>query len=396
MKAVVRFSDRVPGDLAPNRLTAALEALRAAGTAIVDLTVSNPTRVGLRYPVDLLAPLGEAGGLRYEPQPFGLAEARAAVSADYARRGLAVAAGRIALTASTSEAYSLLFKLLCDPGDRVLVPRPSYPLFEHLSRLDAIDAVPYDLEYHGVWTIDLDSVRAAAAAGARALLLVSPNNPTGSLVGREDLEAVAAICDAEGMAIVGDEVFADYPLDPDSDRVSGVLAQDRVLTFALGGLSKSVGLPQVKLGWIAAGGPAGAVTDALARLEMVADTYLSVSTPVQLAAARLLERGAVVRRQIQDRIAANYSRLHELAAAHPACRALRAEGGWSAVIQVPATRSEEALVLDLLQRRQVLAHPGYFFDFPREAFLVVSLLPPEPVFADGVARLLAEADAPAA
>ncbi|MDE3154961.1 MAG: pyridoxal phosphate-dependent aminotransferase [Acidobacteriota bacterium] len=393
MRDLPRFSGRVPAELAPNRLTAALEAARAAGARILDLTVTNPTRVGFRYPDDLLVPLGATGGLRYDPAPFGLAAARDAVAADYARRGLTVPPGRIALTASTSEAYSLLFKLLCDPGDRVLVPRPSYPLFEHLCRLDAVEAVPYELEYHGLWDVDPESVRAAARGGARVLLLVSPNNPTGSLVGPADLEVLAEVCAAAGMAIVGDEVFADYLLDPDPARAGGVLAQERVLTFALGGLSKSVGLPQVKLGWIAAGGPAAAVADALARLEIVADTYLSVSTPVQLAAAQLLARGAVVRQQIQDRIAANYARLHELAAAHPACRVLRAEGGWSAVIQVPATRSEEALVLDLLGRQQVLAHPGYFFDFPREAFLVVSLLPRAEVFAEGAGRLLAEADA---
>jgi aspartate/methionine/tyrosine aminotransferase len=301
-------------------------------------------------------------------------------------------ADRIVLTASTSEAYALLFKLLCDPGDRILVPRPSYPLFEYLSRLDAVQAVPYDLEYHGVWTIDVDELARRAEEGARAILVVSPNNPTGSFLRQGDFEQLLDLCAAREIAIIGDEVFADYLLDADSTRVSSVLTQTRVLTFGLGGLSKSVGLPQVKLGWIGISGPDATVTDeALARLEIICDTYLSVSTPVQHAAASLLAAGAIVREQIQARVAANYSALHDLAAAHPECRVLRAEGGWYAVVQVPATRSEERLVLDLLRRRHVLVHPGYFFDFPREAFLVLSLLPPGEIFVEAARQLLAEA-----
>jgi len=392
----VHFSGRVPSDLAPNRLAAGLEALRRAGVPLLDLTVSNPTRAGLAYPDGLLARLADAGGLVYEPAPFGLPDARAAVSADFARRGLTVPPDRIVLTASTSEAYSLLFKLLCDPGDRVLVPRPSYPLFEHLSRLDAVRVEPYDLEYHGVWTIDLGSVERAAGEGTRAVLLVSPNNPTGSCLKRDELDALAGLCEARGLALIGDEVFADYPLDPDPGGAAGVLAQDRALTFGLGGLSKSVGLPQLKLGWIGVGGPPPLVAGALARLEVICDTYLSVATPVQRAAADLLARGAAVRQRIQDRIAVNYSALHELTSAHPSCRVLRAEGGWYAVVQVPATRSEEALVLDLLNRQHVVVHPGYYFDFPREAFLIVSLLPAPQPFAEAVGRLLVEAEASAA
>jgi aspartate/methionine/tyrosine aminotransferase len=272
----------------------------------------------------------------------------------------------------------------------VLVPRPSYPLFEYLSRLDGVRAVPYDLEYHGVWTMDVDALARRAEEGARAILIVSPNNPTGSFLRQDDFERLLDLCAARGIAIVGDEVFADYPLDPDSSRVPSVLTQDRALTFGLGGLSKSVGLPQVKLGWIGVSGPRASVDEALARLEIICDTYLSVSTPVQQAAASLLSAGAIVREQIRDRVSANYSALHDLAAQHPSCRVLRAEGGWYAVVQVPATRSEERLVLDLLRRRQVLVHPGYFFDFPREAFLVVSLLPPGDRFVEAAGRMLAE------
>lgn len=388
---MLSFSRRVPADRQPNQLTTERAALAAAGVPILDLTVSNPTRAEIVYPDTLLQALASPAGLRYEPAPFGLASAREAVATDFSRRGLDVPASRIVLTASTSEAYGLLFKLLCDPGDRILVPRPSYPLFDYLSRLDAVSAVPYDLEYHGVWTIDVEALARRAEEGARAILVVSPNNPTGSWLRQDDFDRLLDLCAARNIAIIGDEVFADYPLDADSTRVSSVLAQDRVLTFGLGGLSKSVGLPQVKLGWIGVRGPGATVDEALARLEIICDTYLSVSTPVQHAAASLLSAGAIVREQIHARVSANYSALHDLAAAHPACRVLRAEGGWYAVVQVPATRSEERLVLDLLRRRHVLVHPGYFFDFPREAFLVVSLLPPGEAFVEAARRLLAEA-----
>ena len=345
--------------------------------------------MGLDYPDDLLAPLAASRGLVYAPQPFGTIEARCAVAAEYARRGVHVGAERIALTASTSEAYSLLFKLLTCPGDEVLVPRPSYPLFELLTSLDGVVPRPYDLEYHGVWAIDVASLERAWTSRTRAVLIVTPNNPTGSFVSCDELERLAGVCAAHGAAIIADEVFADYELDRGIARTAASpLTRQDVLVFALGGLSKSVGLPQVKLGWIAAGGPDRLVSEALERLEIVCDTYLSVSTPVQLAAAELLERGASVRNQIQNRIVSNYDRLRELAAGSPSCSVLAAGGGWYAVLQVPTVRPEEELVLDLLDRDGVLAHPGYFFDFPRESFLIVSLLPPPAQFAAGIERVL--------
>jgi aspartate/methionine/tyrosine aminotransferase len=379
------FSSRLPSDLTPNAAARALDSRRARGARVIDLTESNPTRVGLDYPPDLLAPLASARGLQYEPQPLGLIAAREAVSNDFRRRGLTVGADRIALTSSTSEAYSLLFKVLCDPGDTVLVPRPSYPLFEHLTRLDAVHAVPYDLEHHGAWRIDTENVKARLGQ-ARAVLVVSPNNPTGSFLHRADLEALVELLSERATALIGDEVFADYPLDA-APHAASVLAQERVLTFALGGLSKSVGLPQVKLGWVAAGGPAPLVDAFLRRYEVAADAYLSVSTPVQLAVATLLERGAVIRRLIQERIRRNLHALRVAAARVPATRVFDVEGGWSAVVEVPALRPEESIVLDLVVEDGVVVHPGFFYDFPREAFLVLSLLVDPETFDDGVSRL---------
>jgi aspartate/methionine/tyrosine aminotransferase len=384
---------RLQADLAANRLTNAVGRMRVRGRPYIDLTEANPTTAGLEYPPDLLAPLADARGLVYVPEPFGSPDARAAVAREYERRGVAVAADRIVLTASTSEAYSVLFKLLCEPGDEVLVPRPSYPLFEHLAALDAVVARPYDLDFHGAWALDGASLDRAASPRLRAVLTVSPNNPTGSFVKPDELDRIADLCAPSGAAIISDEVFADYELSEGATSAAGqVLARDDVLAFSLGGLSKSVGLPQLKLGWIAAAGPDRLVGDALARLELICDTYLSVSTPVQVAAPELLRRGGRVREQIASRISANYRWLQERAGATPSCRVLDAEGGWYGVIQVPSFTSEEELVLELLEGRGVLAHPGYFFDFPRESYLVVTLLAPPSSFAEGVGRIFGHFD----
>jgi alanine-synthesizing transaminase len=386
------FSSRFPADLAANPLMAAARTRRARGEAFTDLTESNPTRAGFDYPTDLLAGLGDARGLRYAPSPLGAAEARRAIAADYARQGLSVPPGRIVLTASTSDSYSMLFRLLANAGDEVLVPRPSYPLFDHLTRLDLLVSRPYDLDIDGSWSIDFVSLEDAVTSRTRAVLLVSPNNPTGSFVAAAEIDRLAAICGPRGIAIIADEVFADYELEPGAAARAGrVSARTDVLSFALGGLSKSVGLPQVKLGWMAVGGPDGLVAAALERLELVCDTYLAVSTPVQHAAAGLLDRGAAVRSQIASRVVANYRALQAAVVGTPSCRALDSDGGWYAVLQVPSLESEEDLVLRLLDDG-VLAHPGYFFDFPRESYLIVSLLPPEASFADGVSRVLRHFD----
>jgi alanine-synthesizing transaminase len=363
--------------------------MRQDGRAILDLTESNPTRAGFSYPTDLLAPLADPRGLAYRPRPLGHDAARTAVADDFGRRGISVDADRVALTASTSEAYSLLFKLLCDAGDEVLIPQPSYPLFEHLTQLDAVSAVPYRLEYHGRWVLDMASVEAALTARTRALLLVNPNNPTGSHVSASDLDAIATLCSSRGIPIISDEVFADYHLEPhEPDRRGRLTDRTDVLGFTLGGLSKTVGLPQVKLGWIVVSGNDSDVEPTMSRLELACDTYLSVSTPVQLAAAEILVRGTEVRQQIQARIRANFARCRDLVGASPACSLLHAEAGWYAVLQVPSLMSEEDLMLAVLTEDSVLTHPGYFFDFARESFLIVSLLTPEDLFVEGVSRVL--------
>ncbi len=387
------FSDRVPRELAANRLTTAIASMRADGRAFIDLTESNPTRAGFEYPPDLLAPLGDTRALTYAPSPLGTDDAREAVARDYARQGINVSPDRIVLTASTSDAYSMLFKLLADAGDDVLVPRPSYPLFDHLARLDLVAVRPYDLDIHGGWSIDFSSVERALTPRTRAILIVSPNNPTGSFVGADELDRLAAFCAPKRIAIVADEVFADYELTAGAAARAGRAATRRdVLAFSLGGLSKSVGLPQVKLGWMALGGPDALVRAALERLEHVCDTYLSVSTPVQVAAARLLERGAAIRSQIAARVAENYRSLIALGSRTPSCRVLPSDGGWYAVLHVPSLESEEELVVRLLTVDGVLMHPGYFFDFPRESFLVASLLPPVGAFTDGIGRMLRHFD----
>ena len=383
------FSSRIPANLAANRLSAAIAERRAQRLPIVDLTLSNPTRAGFEYPADLLRPLAASRALAYEPEPFGLRDAREAVARDYERQHRSVPPDRIVLTASTSDAYSQLFKLLADAGDEVLVPRPSYPLFDHLSRLDLVETRPYDLDLHARWSIDFASLERALTPLTRAVLIVSPNNPTGSFLTPAELDRLAALCAPRGIAIVADEVFADYELEPGAaSRRADVLGRRDVLVFSLGGLSKSIGLPQVKLGWMAVAGPDALVDAALARLELVCDTYLAVSTPVQVAAADLLERGAAVRAQIAARVAANYRQLTTLLPHAPACGVVPGSGGWYGVMHVPSLEPEEDLAVRLLTTEGVLVHPGYFFDFPRESFLVVSLLPPEALFGDALARVL--------
>lgn len=384
------ISSRLPKSLEQNAVARAIDAKRRSGASIIDLTETNPTSAGFTYPRELLQPLADARGLEYDPQPLGLWSARAAVAADFRRRGIVISADRVALTSSTSEAYALLFKLLCDAGDGVMVPHPSYPLFEHLTQLESIAAIPYALEYHGSWRVDVESIARAATDRVRAILIVSPNNPTGSFLHRDDLDAISNLARERGWAIIGDEVFADYPLDP-APHAAHVLPGADVLTFSLGGLSKSAGLPQLKLGWIGVGGPQADVDRALAAYEIIADTYLSVSTPVQAAAADLIEHGTAIRAQILTRVRRNLETLRTLAASHPASDVLKVEGGWSAVIQVPQIRSEEALVLELLDKDAVLVHPGYFFDFAREAYVVVSLLVDPPKFDRAIARVLARA-----
>ena len=386
------FSRRTAWSAAPNRIAAALEQRRRSGRPVLDLTETNPTQVGLPMPgAEIRAALADAGALRYEPTPFGHAAARAAVAAYH--RG-AVPPEHVVLTASTSEAYALLFKLLCDPGDRVLVPVPSYPLFEYLAALENVRTVPYPCAWEDDgWFVDFAALEQRLDDRTRALLVVSPNNPTGAMLRREEAERLLAPCRDHGLALIADEVFADHVLTDAPSRVRSLAGRDEALVFVLGGLSKTCLLPQLKAAWIAASGPAGLLDEALARLEIVADTYLSVNTPVQLALPRLLALRDVIRPRVMTRLTANRDTL-EQALRGSAATPLPIDGGWSAVIRVPRHPGEEERTLRLLERHGLRVHPGFFFDFPAEAFLVVSLLVPEDGFARGIAMLAADADVP--
>jgi len=365
------FGSRLDWNLQANRLSALLKTK----AHVLDLTESNPTRAGFEYPGrEILDALADPRALRYDPEPRGLLSARQAVAAYYGN----VPASRIILTASTSEAYAYLFKLLCDPGDEILSPRPSYPLFEFLAGLESVRVVQYPLRYDGVWHIDFDSLESAITPRTRAIVIVNPNNPTGSFVKRGEWFRLQSF----GIPILSDEVFSDYAFFSDESRIQTVTETAEGVTFSMSGLSKIAALPQMKLGWIVAGGPGH--EDALERLELIADTYLSVATPVQIALPRLLDASVAVRAQILDRTRLNLALLRRSTVP------LHVEGGWYAIVQVPRTRSEEEWALTLLDRRDVLVQPGFYFDFESEAFLVLSLLTPPDVFSEGVRRMLEE------
>jgi aspartate/methionine/tyrosine aminotransferase len=386
------FSRRVPQQLAPNALTRRMDELRARGEPVIDLTVSNPTRAGIEYPREaIVSALADPASLVYDPDPRGNASARVAI-ANYYRdaHGVAIDADDVVLTASTSEAYAWLFKLLADPGDRVLAPQPSYPLFELLASGESITHDPYSLAYDGAWHLDVASLAAHATPQTRAVLVVHPNNPTGSFTKRDERDRLSAFCAERDLALVVDEVFADYAFAPDPRRVPSFADETRALTFVLSGLSKVVGLPQLKLGWIALAGPHSLRRDARQRLELIADTFLSVGTPIQLACERLLALREPIQAAIVERVRANRASAQRLLEASPTTplHALHVEGGWYLVLRAPAVHTSEAWALDLLERERVFVHPGYFFDFPSEAHLVVSLLTPEDSFREGFTRLV--------
>jgi len=379
------FSSRLNWSLRPNRLSALLEEKRAAGADVLDLTESNPTRAGFAYPqAEILTALADTDALRYHPSPRGLDSAREAVAGYYRDRGTKILVENILLTASTSEAYAYLFKLLANPGDEILAPRPSYPLFEFLADLESVHIRQYPLRYDGVWHVDFDALEQAITPRTRAIVVVNPNNPTGSFLKRAELDVLDSLAAERGLAILSDEVFRDYAFADEGDRVSTLAGERQALTFSMSGLSKIAGLPQMKLGWIVASGPRRA--EALEALELIADTYLSVSTPVQVALSRLLALSGGITEQIRQRTASNLARLRETMLGS-AATLLRTEGGWYAVLQVGRSRSEEEWTLKLLGESNILVQPGFFFDFESEAFLVLSLLPEPAKFAEGVSRL---------
>jgi alanine-synthesizing transaminase len=383
------FSSRTNWSLTPNRLSELLRECRARGLPILDLTESNPTRCGFALNAEeILAPLGDPRALTYEPDPRGLLVAREAVAQYYSEKGVALNPEQIFLTASTSEAYSFVFRLLANPGDGILAPQPSYPLFDFLGELNDVEVLPYPLVYDDGWQVDLEALASRWNSRARAVMVVHPNNPTGSYIQkRERARMIEMCCRARG-AIIADEVFADYGFSAGAGRVVSHAQACDALTFTLSGLSKISALPQMKLAWIVVNGPPDLRKEAQARLEVIADTYLSVSAPVALAAPQWIAGRHAIQSQVLERVKANLARLDEqLTPGLPVTR-LKAEGGWYAILRVPSTRSDEDWAAELLTREGVSVHPGHFYDFPSKGYLVLSLLPAPEVFEDASRRVI--------
>jgi alanine-synthesizing transaminase len=381
------FAKRTNWNLETNRLSAALEAHRAAGKPLIDLTVSNPTECGFEYDGDpILSALRNPAALKYEPNPRGLAVARDAVGQYYAERGAAVSTDDIFLTTSTSEVYSYVFRTLCDPDDEVLIPEPSYPLFDFLADIQDVRLVRYPLVYDYGWQIDFHALEQAITPRTRGVIVVHPNNPTGSFLKLEEMRRLNQVCAARGIAIIADEVFLDFALG--DERHATFAANSRALTFTMSGLSKICGLPQMKVAWLIVSGPEPSKAQALARLEVIEDTYLSMNAPIQWALPPLLGLRQQFQMQVMGRVRHNLAELDRQLAGQKVCSRLAVEGGWNAVIRVPATRSDEEFTLELLAAKGVYVHPGHFYDFPSKGFVVVSLILRERDLSKGLVELL--------
>jgi len=378
------FSRRTSWNLCSNRYTQALEAHRRSGRELLDLTASNPTTIGLHYHEEELLRAVTSCVMNYEPAPKGLMSAREAIAAYYAEKESIVSVDDLILTTSTSEAYSFLFRLLCDPSDAVLLPAPSYPLFDFLADLNDVNLVPYELVYDHGWQIDFHSLLQAidgAKGRCRAVLVVHPNNPTGSYVKPQELRELNRVCSAHELALIVDEVFRDYPL---GQPALTFVANNDTLTFTLSGLSKISALPQMKVAWIATSGPQFPKSHALARLEVIADTYLSMNAPIQRAFPAMLAERHSIQAQLVDRIKSNLTALDENLAGQTLCERLAIEGGWYAVLRVPVLGSDEDLAISLLHDTGVLLQPGHFYNFPSDGYLVASLITPLHEFAEGI------------
>ena len=420
------FSERTNWRLAKNRFTQAVEEVRARGSQILDLTASNPTRVGLSYDsAAILRALGSERALDYDPQSRGLLSAREAVAGYYGEsHRIPVDAEKIVLTASTSEGYSYVFRLLSNAGDELLVPKPSYPLLEFLADLQDVRLVPYPLIYDHGWQMDFPSLEKAVTGRTRGVVVVHPNNPTGSYVKASELGLLNDFCRERGLVVIVDEVFLDYGLDgtisgipenPAELRSAGLpgaappqraitgrfgdpgptsslpfasfAGNQSVLTFTLSGLSKISALPQMKVAWIVTSGPGDQVEAAMTRLEVIADTYLSMNAPVQWAVPVLLAQRKNMQAQLMDRVRRNLAELDRQLARQKACQRLEVEGGWYAVVRVPVTRSDEELAIELVREKCVLLHPGHFYDFESDGYLVLSLIGAEGEFGEGIRRV---------
>ncbi|MCX6144600.1 MAG: pyridoxal phosphate-dependent aminotransferase [Ignavibacteriales bacterium] len=384
------FSTRTDWDLRPSPLFTLLQQKRASGEELLDLTESNPTKCGfIHHSSKLVGPESLQRSMLYEPDPKGLLSARQAISDWYKRQNISVTPDRIILASSTSEAYSFLFRLLCNVGDVVAVPKPSYPLFEYLARLNDVLCQDYRLAYDGEWHVDLSSVDEALSSNAEALILVHPNNPTGSFVKKEERDRIVSEARARKIPIIVDEVFSAFSFANDERCAVSFAGTESTLTFTLNGMSKLLGLPQMKLAWIVVSGPDEECAKAVQRLEVIADTYLSVGTAVQQALPQLLNNPEAMTQKILTRTRSNYESLRTACAAGSPATLLHCEGAWNAILCLPAKRSDEEWALELLQSLGVLTHPGHLFDIEAKSCIVVSLLPEHKVFSEGIRRILA-------
>ena len=374
------FADRTNWNLEANPLSEAVARHRAAGKSLLDLTVSNPTECGFEYDRRaILEAIANPASLTYDPDPRGLLSARQAVATYYSARGVEVPAGNIILTTSTSEAYSFVFRTLCNPGDEILIPEPSYPLFAFLADIQGVKLVRYPLDYDYGWQINFHALQQAISPRTRGLIVVHPNNPTGHFTKLREFEKLNGICSPRNLAIIADEVFLDFALQ--AETPFSFAQNSAALTFTMSGLSKISGLPQMKAAWLVTSGPEQLKSQALARLEIIADTYLSMNAPVQWAIPALLEQRHPFQKQLLARVRRNLVELDRQLATQKSCARLAVEAGWYAVLRVPATRSDEELAIELLNQKNIYVHPGHFYDFPSEGFLIVSLITPEEEFA---------------
>jgi aspartate/methionine/tyrosine aminotransferase len=388
------FSERTNWHRQQNKLTELLDSLRKRRKDVLDLTVSNSTECGFIYPEkEILSSFENHSSMMYDPNPRGLLSSRQSVSEYYKQKHITVDPSNIFLTASTSEAYSTLFKLLCNAGEAVLVPKPSYPLFEYLAQINDVELQHYDLLYDGEWNVDIDSLKHCIIDGLKAIVIVNPHNPTGMFLKKDEYDAIKEFARQNNLAIIVDEVFIDYAFEDDASRISSTVSETEVLTFTLNGISKMIGLPQMKLGWLVVSGESLAVREATSRLEIICDTFLSVNTPVQVALPKLLTIGKNIQNQICNRIKSNYTTLYNLLTTHNSplntpCSPLSSNGGWYGIIRVPRTKSDEEWALQLLEKKGVYVYPGYFFDFVDEGYLVVSLLVENLIFQKAISEIV--------
>ena len=381
------FSERTNWQRSPNALSLLSDRLRGSGRQILDLTSSNPTELGFPYPAEQIASaLSSHSSLRYRPEARGLLSARETVVRTYAEQQTPIGTDDVFLTASTSEAYTLIMKLLCNPGEELLVPKPSYPLFEFIARICDVSLRPYRLLYDGSWHIDFASLQEAVSPATRGIIVVQPHNPTGHYLSADEHAILDRIAADRNLPVICDEVFIDYSF-PGAQAPASTAGREATLTFTLNGLSKLAALPQMKLGWIVLSGPRGARQEAAERLEILCDTYLSVNTPVQLALAGLLEAGGVVRQAIREQTAGNYGQMAGRFSGDSPCTALACSAGWYGMLRLPNIRNDEEWAVQILEQAAVAVFPGYFFEAGHDQLIVVSLLPPPGQFAEAVGRI---------